>query len=191
MCTGMEIFTIAATAFQAVSSMSQGSQKQDYYDAQAQERERQAAVEQRNAEFQAQQAEADASAERGAATVRADKVRKQGRQQQSEARAALAAAGVEVGAGTPVAIASTIGRNAEEDALNEIMFGARKADRLDQNAAVTRQYGADAVAAGSASADLSRRAGDNAAREGVTSAFGSVLSSGMKLGDNWLKSGKR
>ena len=157
MCTGMEIFTIAATAFQAVSSVSKGNQEKQYYDTKAAEQERVAGVEARNAQFQADQAQADAAAERGAATVKADKVRKQGRQQQSEARAALAAAGVEVGAGTPVKIGATIGRNAEEDALNEILYGDRTAAKLEQQAAMDRQYAQDTLTAGSASAGLSRQ----------------------------------
>lgn len=191
MCTGMEILQVVATAFSAVQSINRGKEQQQFYDAQAAEQERRAAVERQNAEFQAAQADADAVAEREAGEVRASKTRKLGRSQQKEARAALAAAGVEVGAGTPLKIESAIGANAESDALQEILYGTRKGARLDQQAGLLRQYGAQTEAAGAASAGLSRQAGENAADKGTADAFGSVFSSGAKLlGDGWKRTAK-
>ena len=141
---------IASMAVSAMQSIQKGEQEQDY----------------RN--FQADQAEADAQAEREAGEVRASKVRKLGKSTQSEAVASLAASGVEVTAGTPVKIQQQITRNAEEDALNEILYGERKGRRLEQTAA------------------SERAAGSRASSAGYMGAFGSVLSGGAKLtGPGW------
>lgn len=150
MCTGLEIFAIASTAFSAVSSIQQGQQQQKY------------------ADYQAAQANADAQAEREAGQVQAKQVRKAGKYQQAEATAALAASGVEVGAGTPLKIDQQIGRNVEADALNTILYGTRTGARLDQQAQGLRASGSNAAAAG------------------VRSAFGSVLSAGSSYyGKGW------
>lgn len=152
MCTGVELFWLmaASTAVSAVSAIQQGKQEEKF------------------AEFQAEQANADAQAEREAGQVRGDKIRKAGKYQQAEAAAALAASGVEVGAGTPIKIDQQIGRNVEQDALNEILFGTRTGTRLDQQA------------------QGSRASGQNAASRGVQKAVGSVLSSGVSYyGRNW------
>lgn len=150
MCTGMEIFMIASTAVSAVSQIQQGEQKRDY------------------ANYQAAQANADADAEREAAQVRAEQIRKAGRRTQSEARASLAASGIEVSGGSAVTIDDKIAYNTEEDALNEILTGTRRGARLDQ----------EAVGA--------RAAGDNARTAGYMGAFGSVLSSGASYyGSGW------
>lgn len=150
MCTGFEWLMVASTAMQTVQSLNKGEQEEDFH------------------RFQAEQANADAQAEREAGEVRAGKVRRGGKSTQSEATAALAASGVEVTAGTPVKIASQITRNAEEDALNEILYGERKGRRLDQQATLERQ------------------AGERASAAGTMGAIGSVLSGGAKLaGPGW------
>jgi hypothetical protein len=79
--------------------------------------------------YQADQATADADAERGAAQVQAIKIRKAGRAQQSQARAALAASGVDVGVGTANTINEQIMKNTEEDALTAILNGNYGAQR--------------------------------------------------------------
>lgn len=114
-------------------------------------------------------AEEDAALEREAAGKRAERIRRAGGSQQSEARAALAASGVEVTAGTPVRIESEIGRRAEEDAMEELLFGERSGSRLEDEAA------------------LRRRAGKNAEREGLLSATGSVLSGGGRVLEGFRK----
>lgn len=152
MCTGMEILSAISTAMSVVSSISRGSQQQDYYD------------------YQAEQARADAQAEREAADVRAEKIRKLGTKQQSEAKAALAGAGVEVGAGTPVRIAQQIQKNAEEDAQNESLYGQRKGQQLEADA---QGY---------------KIAGDNAMDAGFMRAGGSLLTGWQKSG--WKLSAK-
>ena len=150
MCISAGMLSMISTAVSVISSLSQASQKQDYYD------------------YQAEQARADAQAEREAADVRAEKIRKLGTKQQSEAKAALAGAGVEVGAGTPVRIAQQIQKNAEEDARQELLYGERQAKRLE------------------ASADGYLIAGDNAMDAGMLRAGGSLLEGWQK--SNWVKS---
>lgn len=149
MCTGLEMFVIGTSAFKAAGDLKRGKQEEQF------------------ANFQANQANADAIAEREAAGVKADKIRKAGKSQQSEARAALAASGVEVGAGTPEKIETEIETSAEEDALNEILYGKRKGDRLDQDA------------------ELLRRSGRLARQSSKASAFGSLLSAGGEVGKGW------
>ena len=156
MCTGIEMFQVAATAFSAISSIQQGKEAQRAHD------------------FQAAQAQADAQAEREYGQLRAEKVRKAGKAQQSEARAALAASGLEVGAGTPLLIEQTIGRNAEESAMQEILYGSRKGARLDQEA------------------QAERAAGERARAGGYRGAAGSVLRGGATLiGPGWKSAAKR
>lgn len=117
MCTGMEILSMVATGLQVVGQLSRGQQQSDYND------------------WQAEQSRADAQAAREEGEVRAERVRRAGDRQQSEARAALAAAGVEVGAGTPVRIDQQIARDAEWDAQQEILYGQRRGARYDSDAA--------------------------------------------------------
>lgn len=81
-----------------------------------------------NANSQADQAQKDADAAASAATVQADRIRRLARNQASEANAALAASGVEVGEGTAININKEIYANAEEDATLAILNGqAQKA----------------------------------------------------------------
>lgn len=150
MCISPFILTAISTGFQIISAISQGNQQAEMYD------------------YQARQAEADGQANRELAEVRADKVRKAGKAQQSQARAALAASGVEVGAGTPVKIVQDIGRDAEADARQELLYGERVASR-DQ---------ADANAYGMAS--------DNARSSGYMRAGGSLLSAAPALRKGWI-----
>ncbi len=150
MCTGFEIFSIAATAFSAVSSIQQGRQQERYHD------------------WQAAQAEADAQAEREYGQIQAAKTRRAGKSQQSEARAALASGGVEVGAGTAITIQQEIDRRSELDAQEQILYGNRKGTRLEQDAAAQRI------------------AGDQAKAGGYRGALGSVLRGGATLmGPGW------
>jgi hypothetical protein len=151
MCYGMEALYLAigSTAFNAMGKIQEGQQKKQLYD------------------YQAAQADADAQAEREMGMVRADKVRKAGQRTQSEATAALAASGVEVGAGTPLKIFEEIGADSEEAALQEILYGTRKGARLEQEA------------------QLGRMAGRNARAEGYSGAVGSILSGGAAIAKGW------
>lgn len=130
MCTGLEMMLIASAAMSATSAISEGKQKKDY------------------ANFQANQANADAQAEREQGVVEAGKIRKQGKYTSAEATSSLAASGVEVGAGTALKIDQQIARNTEEDALQQILFGTRKGARLDQEATGLRAAGKNAQRAG-------------------------------------------
>lgn len=151
MCTGASMFMLAASAFKAVSAIQEGKQQQAFYN------------------YQSEQQAADANAEREAGQVRAEKARKAGRYQQSEARASLAASGVEVSAGTPEKIQTAITRTTEEDALQEILYGNRKGTRLDQESA------------------LSREAGKRAVTTSQRSAFGSLLAGGAAVKGGWTQ----
>lgn len=82
-------------------------------------------------QYQRDQAAADAEAQRGAAQVEADRIRKQAKQQRSEAVAALAASGVDVNSGTAVKIDQDITKNSEEDAYLTLVNGNYRAARLN------------------------------------------------------------
>jgi hypothetical protein len=114
----------------AASAISEGKQKKDY------------------ANFQANQANADAIAEKEHGIVEAGKIRKQGKYTSAEAASALAGGGVEINAGTALKIDQQIARNTEEDALQQILFGTRKGGRLDQEATGLRAAGKNAQRAG-------------------------------------------
>lgn len=147
---------LAATAFNVASSITRGQEEKSY----------------RN--FQAAQASADARAEREYSQIQADKTRRAGKSQQSEARAALAAGGVEVDSGTPLRIYQEIERRSEVDALQQILYGDRKGERLDQEASAQRI------------------AGDRAYAGGIRGAVGSALRGGANMmGPGWVSVAKR
>lgn len=151
MCTGLEVLMLAGTAVSTISAIEQADAAKD------------------RGRALAQMAEKDAALEREAAGKRAESIRRAGRAQQSEARAALSASGVEVSAGTPVRIQREIGRLAEEDAMEELLYGSRAGERLEDQAS------------------MQRRAGRNAQRAGYLDAGGSVLSGGARAYDSWLR----
>jgi hypothetical protein len=79
-----------------------------------------------NADAQSEQSQNDADNAASAATVQADRIRRLARNRASEANAALAASGVQVGEGTAVNINEEIIGNAEEDATMTILNGQRQ-----------------------------------------------------------------
>ena len=100
-----------------------------------------------NANAQADQAQADADTAASAAVVQADRIRRLARNQASEANAALAASGVETGAGTAININEEIIGNAEEDAALTIFNGQNQkargyADASNYSLAGTQARGA-------------------------------------------------
>lgn len=115
------------------------------------------------ANYQAAQGEADANAERGAAQVEAERIRKAGKRAQSEARAGLAASGVDLGSESAVRIDQEIGRGAEEDALLTIAGGNDTSARLRAGAAADRIRGSQAAGAGRLGAASSLIAGASSA----------------------------
>ena len=147
---GVETVAIAAlaasAAFSAYSSVQQGKQAS------------------LNADAQSEQAQIDADNAASAAKVQADRIRKLARNQAGEANAALAASGVEVGAGTALNINQEIYQNAEEDAVMTILNGEEQRKRGYTDAANMSIYGQQ------------QRSAAN------SQAIGSVLSAGAQAG---------
>ncbi|MDQ7965509.1 hypothetical protein RDI61_15855 [Pseudomonas plecoglossicida] len=150
MCTGIEIAAAtalaASTAYSAYSTVQQGKQ---------------AAL---NADAQSEQAQIDADNAASAAKVQADRIRKLARNQAGEANAALAASGVEVGAGTALNINQEIYQNAEEDAVMTILNGENQRQRGYVDAQNMSIYGKQQKSAAN------------------SQAIGSVLSAGAQAG---------
>jgi len=121
------------------------------------------------ANYQAAQADADADAVRAAGRVEAARIRKAGRQQASQANAALAASGVEVGEGTALRITSDITGDAEQDAMTTIFNGNNAGARYN------------------AQAQADRISGSNAATAGYINAGSSLLAGGAKAFSGWKK----
>ncbi|WP_338576307.1 hypothetical protein V6L78_13175 [Pseudomonas canadensis] len=117
---------VAGTAYSVYSSQQAGKQAQLTADAQA------------------EQSQKDADAAASAATVQADRIRRLARNQSSEANAALAASGVETGAGTAININEEIVGNAEEDAVLTIFNGQAQKARGSVDASNYRAGGAQA-----------------------------------------------
>lgn len=152
MCTGFEMFLIGSTGLSAASSRKAGRDQQRANDANA------------------RQAEEDAEAEKAASAVRAGLIRRGGKRQQSAARAAYAASGVQADVGSAGVVDREIGRSAEEDALNELLHGDRLGARYAQEAENQRTAGR-----------VARSAAD---RE----AGGSILIGGAQLARGWKTS---
>jgi len=111
------------------------------------------------ANYKADQAMADAEAERQMGEVRAGKIRKAGKLQVSEARAAGGASGVDVNSGSMVDVGETIQRNVSTDALTELLTGVRRANTLTATAQGYRAQGALAQDAAKATATRSLLSG--------------------------------
>lgn len=145
----LTMMTVASTAVSTLGALQQGQQQKAY------------------ANYQAAQADADAKAERDAAEIHADKIRKAARQQAGQARAAIAASGVDVGEGTPVDINSSIYSGAEEDAWSTILTGKSKSAQLN------------------AQAQGLRISGDNAETASYFNAAGSALGGAAQIAKGW------
>jgi hypothetical protein len=126
---------------------------------QAQSQEEQGKQQQALANAQADQQDIQAAQERDAAMAQAEKIRRAGRRQASEAEAAYAASGVSVGTGTPVRVNESIYRDSEEDAFNTILTGERRGRSLNTEANLTRTSGANARSAGNTAATSSLLSG--------------------------------
>lgn len=136
---------VAGTAYSVYSTQQAGKQAQLTADAQG------------------EQSQLDANAAASAATVQADRIRRLARNQASEANAALAGSGVEVGEGTAVNINEEIIGNAEEDAVLTIFNGQAQKAR------------------GSVDASNYRLAGSQARSTANAQSVSSVLSTGANL----------
>lgn len=125
---------IAATAVSAGSSVMSGVQQRSMN------------------RFQAEQAEADADAEKGAAIVRAEKIRKHTQSRAASARAALAANGASLDSESATLINNDIVKRGEEDAITGINDSLDAASRLRTSASTLRRAGNQALVAGIANA---------------------------------------
>lgn len=151
MCSGIEIALLGSTLLSAGGATASGFQQH------------------RIANYQTSQADADAEAATAAAKIEADKIRKAGRIQASQANAALAASGVETGQGTALRITSDIVGRAEEDAWTTILNGNHQAGHLH------------------AQARADRLSGQNALYGGFLRGSGSLLKSGAQVYTGWKK----
>jgi hypothetical protein len=94
---------------------------------------------------QAQMVENDAAYRADAAKAQAEKIRRMGKAQQGEAKAALAASGVKLGEGTALEIDQDIAQGAQEDSLSSILTGRRALSTADTEASMLRTAGGNAV----------------------------------------------
>lgn len=131
-----------------------------------------AKAQQDQAEDQAQQAVNQAAYQKDSAKAQAEKIRRLGAQQKSEARAALAASGVKVGEGTALEVEKEITKNSEEDALSAIISGKRSATASEDEA------------------DLFMKAGSNARTNANYASAGTVLSGATTIASGWKSSAK-
>lgn len=139
MCTGIEIALFIGAGLAASQQIVAGEEQKG------------------DAKVQANQMDLDAQAELDAANERADLIRKAGAKTRSNARAAYAAAGVDVGVGSPVLIDEEVATDVESDAWSEVLTGNSQARRMRSQA------------------DQIRRGGKAAADTGYQRAFGTVL----------------
>lgn len=119
---------LLATAASTGTAIMQGEQQKDW------------------ADYQSDQAKADAVAERKASILEAEKIRKLAKKQRSEATAALAASGANVGEGTAVLIDQDIAARGEQDALMSIFNDSSSQLLTESN--VMKQRGKQAQTAG-------------------------------------------
>lgn len=123
-------------------------------------------------EDRAQQAVNDAAYKKDAAKQQAEKIRRLGAAQKSEARASLAASGVKVGEGTALEVEKEITKNSEEDALSAIISGKRAATASEDEAS------------------LFMKSGSNARTNANYASAGTVLSGAASLASGWKTSAK-
>ncbi len=123
---------------------------------------------------EARRALVDAAAFRDNAEIQAFKIRRQGGDVVSQARAAYGASGVDVNKGTALDVQTEIGRRADEDSFNAILYGERNAQRQEDVAAASMNEAAQFGVA-------SKNAGKTAERN----AIGALLSGGASAWSKW------
>lgn len=151
MCDPVTMMMIASTTMTVGSTLAQGNAAN------------------KQAKFAAQQAQAQADAEQVAASQRAEKIRRLGRQQQGEARAALAGSGVDISQGSALVIDKQIGLDSQSDAMTELLTGTQRATALNDQA------------------DAFKIAGKNAKSSAMMSALGSAAAGGYKVASGWKR----
>lgn len=152
MCISAAMMMAISAGVSVMGSIAQGQAQKQAADAQAREYENQA------------------NAAKVAATQEAVRIRKAGEKTAGAARAALAASGVVVDAGTGVNINEDIYRNSESDAQNTLLTGSNQASSLNRSANQSRIAGNNAVTSsllGAASAGMQGYAGWKSAQTPV------------------------
>lgn len=119
-----------------------------------------------NAEAQSDQAQIDADNAASAAEVQADRIRRVKAIRNSEATAALAGSGVDVGEGTALNINEEITRNAEEDAALTVFNGQNQKKRGYADASNYELAGGQAQSAANSQAVTSVLGGATSAYTG-------------------------
>ena len=186
MCTGLEVAAVVGAVASAGSAIYQGQQEKKAANVAAKGAEAEG-------EFQRKQAEADAKTEKQAAEIRADQIRKAGREQRAKARAGAAASGMDVGLGTATELQSEITRGVEEDAGMSIFGGLDAFKRGNQagqamqirgqnEGIALRNQGAAAAQAGyiGAAKAVGGAAMSGAGKDGASSSKGSGGYTGSK-----------
>jgi len=121
---------LAAGALKSIGAVVEGSGAASYY------------------RYQSRQAASDAEAERQMGAVRANLIRKAGRQVSNEATAQQGASGSSVYSGSAMAVQSRINEGVAHDALTELYAGAARGRVLDANAANYKTQAGRAFASG-------------------------------------------
>ena len=184
--TGIDLFTIAGTAFTAGDALLAAStivgaiggiQQGRAQKAAARQQEQSAAHQQVLANAQAQAQEQQAGQERAVAQRGAIEQRRQGKFVSSEAQAIAAASGAGALDPTIVGILGDIETETELRALTALYEGEERARGLEHGAAITRAGGAGELFAGRAEARLSR----SRARRSFLSTGTTLLEGGSSL----------
>lgn len=104
-------------------------------------------AQQQAADFSADQDDLQAAQTLDAARQQAQKIRRAGKSTASTADASYAASGVRVDVGTPTTVGKQIFKDSESDALAALLSGQRQATAIQNQAALTRATGDNAVTA--------------------------------------------
>lgn len=163
---GAEVLLLAGAGLAAGASVMQGYQQNQI------------------AKANARLAEQDAVAERSAAAVRADQIRKAAERQRGKTVGAVAASGVRIGEGSAADAESYVTQTGEYDALSEIISGNYRGRRLENEAAISRQVGRNAVTSGWLDAGASVLYNYGRAKMGGWGGKSSVPSSG-RVNTSW------
>jgi hypothetical protein len=157
------ILDLVGTGVKVYGALQAGQDAGDMYDAQA-----------ASSYTEARRALVDAAAYRDTSQIQAFKIRRQGGDVVSQARAAYGASNVNVNTGTAADVQVEIGKRANEDALNAILLGERQAQRLEDQAEASV---IEAAAFG--------KAGRNAQKGANRTAIANAISGGASAWSKW------
>lgn len=154
---------LLSTGVKVYGAFAQGDDAQSAYNAQANA----SMVEARRALLNAREVE-------DVARQQAEVTRRQGIEAEANARAGYAASGVDVNYGTARDVQTEIGKRAEEDALNSILYGERQARREE-----------DVASAAATEAGSYLTAGKNAKGNATLAGVGSLIAGGASAYSKW------